>query len=82
MLSLGWVFLVVGFFGLALPIIQGILFMAIGLFLLSRESPYVKEKLHVLNVKVQNLYPGIHAEFHKVKTKAEEFVDKILGKKE
>ncbi|MBU0952358.1 MAG: ABC transporter permease [Elusimicrobia bacterium] len=80
-LVLGWFFLVIGVAGLVLPILQGILVMAIGLFLLSRESGYIKEKLHIINVKVQNRFPEIHAEFHKVRTKAEEFVNKILGNK-
>ncbi|MFH0807961.1 MAG: PGPGW domain-containing protein [Elusimicrobiota bacterium] len=80
-LVLGWFFLVIGVAGLVLPFLQGILFIVIGLFLLSRESGYIKEKLHIINVKVQNRFPEIHAEFHKVRTKAEEFVNKILGNK-
>jgi uncharacterized protein len=37
-LALGWIFIVLGFIGLFLPFLQGILFMIIGLALLSRES--------------------------------------------
>jgi len=43
--GLGWVFLVLGFFGLFLPILQGILFLAIGMVLLSYESPWFRKKL-------------------------------------
>ena len=34
----GWTFIVLGVLGLFLPILQGILFLLIGLFLLSKES--------------------------------------------
>ena len=33
--GLGWIFMVLGVFGLFLPILQGILFLAIGMVLLS-----------------------------------------------
>jgi uncharacterized membrane protein YbaN (DUF454 family) len=42
MLGLGWVFIVLGILGLFLPILQGILFIAIGLIILSRRSPRVR----------------------------------------
>lgn len=42
MLSLGWGFIVLGILGLFLPILQGILFLAIGLVILSRRSPRVR----------------------------------------
>ena len=38
-LGLGWLFIVLGILGLFLPILQGILFLAIGLVLLAGESP-------------------------------------------
>ena len=42
LLGLGWVFIVLGILGLFLPILQGILFLAIGLVILSRRSPRVR----------------------------------------
>lgn len=42
MLGLGWFFIVLGILGLFLPILQGILFLAIGLVILSRRSPRVR----------------------------------------
>ncbi len=42
MLVLGWIFIVLGILGLFLPILQGILFLAIGLVILSRRSPRVR----------------------------------------
>src|SRR3546814_19191201 len=38
----GWAFIVLGVLGLVLPILQGFLFLAIGFYLLSLESPRVK----------------------------------------
>ena len=42
MLALGWVFIFLGILGLFLPILQGILFLAIGMVILSRRSPRVR----------------------------------------
>ena len=80
LLVLGWVLLVVGTAGLVLPVIQGILCMVIGLFLLSRESPYIREKLRAISEKIRERFPEFHREFEKVKEKAREYADKILGK--
>ena len=41
----GWFFIVLGILGLFLPILQGILFLAIGSYLLSLESPWVRQKM-------------------------------------
>ena len=45
---LGWAFIMLGVIGLFLPILQGILFLAIGMVLLSRESPWIGNKLVLL----------------------------------
>ncbi len=37
--ALGWCFLVLGVLGLFLPILQGVLFLLVGVFLLSMVSP-------------------------------------------
>lgn len=41
-LASGWFFVVLGVVGLVLPILQGFLFLAIGFYLLSLESPRVR----------------------------------------
>jgi hypothetical protein len=46
---LGWLFVILGIAGLVLPVLQGILFLMIGLYLLSREYQWAQrwlEKLH------------------------------------
>jgi len=42
LLGLGWLFILLGVAGLFLPVLQGVLFLCIGLILLSRRSPRVR----------------------------------------
>lgn len=54
-LAAGWVFIVLGFLGLFLPVLQGILFLLIGLYLLSRKSPRAKKFLR----RLQQRFPAL-----------------------
>jgi uncharacterized protein len=54
LLILGWLFVLLGIAGLFLPLLQGILFIFIGLIILSKESKIAKNILHHLKEK----YPG------------------------
>ena len=56
-ISIGIVFIVLGFIGLFLPILQGILFLLIGLFLLAPYSPFLRSQLD----KLKRKYPGAYA---------------------
>ena len=69
----GCFFLLLGFIGLFLPIIQGVLCMLFGLFLLSRKSLTAKKLLDRLSHK----YPRLAAELHKARGKAEVYWAKI-----
>ena len=51
LLVLGWSFIFLGIIGLFLPFLQGILFMLIGLVILSKESKTAKYYLHKLKEK-------------------------------
>ena len=42
LLGLGWIFILLGIAGLFLPVLQGVLFLCIGLILLSRRSKRVR----------------------------------------
>lgn len=44
-LVLGYLFLALGVVGLVLPFLQGVLFIVVGLLLLSREAPWAKRAL-------------------------------------
>ena len=70
-LFFGIVFLILGVLGLALPFLQGILFIAIGLLLLSVYSPTVRTFLDRHTVR----YPKLHQTVLKV----EDWIKRILG---
>ena len=61
-LSLGVIFIVLGLVGLVLPFLQGFLFIAIGLLLLSLYSPTVRRWVD----KHTKKYPKLHATVEKV----------------
>lgn len=44
-IALGYAFLLLGVVGLFLPILQGVLFIVVGLLLLSRHSPWARRLL-------------------------------------
>lgn len=54
-LVLGWTLIGFGVIGLFLPVLQGVLFILIGLYVLSRESETARRRLHQMREK----YPRI-----------------------
>lgn len=66
------VFLVVGVIGLVLPVLQGVLFIAIGLILLSLYSPTVRVWMDRRTLRFPKL--------HKAVREIEEWVVKIIGR--
>ncbi len=71
-IALGIFFLLLGLVGLVLPVLQGWLFIIIGLLLLSAYSPTLRQWIQDRTVK----YPKIHAWVGKV----EGWIEKIIGK--
>ena len=71
-LSLGVAFIIFGLVGLVLPFLQGFLFLAIGLLLLSLYSPTIRAWMDKHTVR----YPKLHA----MVAKAEEWVVKVIGR--
>lgn len=74
LLVLGWGFILVGIAGLFLPVIQGILCLLIGLFILSSEYVWA----HKLLGKLKARFPKIAAQFEKAKEKAEVWISRTL----
>ena len=74
----GWGFILLGILGLFLPILQGILFLLVGLFLLSEESPWAKRMLD----KLKERFPNVSRKFDEAKAKAKEFQLNIFKKKQ
>ena len=56
-LMLGWIFILLGIAGLFLPVLQGILFLLIGLIILSTEYVWA----HKLLTKMKTRFPRVAA---------------------
>lgn len=74
----GWGFIILGIAGLFLPILQGILFILVGLYLLSSESPWAARLL----LRIRERFPKISKKFDEAKTKAREVQTRMFSKKE
>ncbi len=66
---IAFVFLIAGILGLFLPFLQGIIFLIIGLYLLSLISPSIRRRLHELGQR--------HSVVGKVLAKLETFNERI-----
>ena len=75
-LMVGWSFVLLGIVGLFLPILQGILFILIGLFILSSEYVWAHYLLERLKVR----YPRLSAVAHNAKERAQQWMAKITGR--
>ena len=69
----GWFFVVLGVLGIFLPILQGILFLAVGFYLLSLESPWAHRKIEQMRMK----YPRLGATFDQARLKAAHYARKL-----
>lgn len=73
----GWTFILLGIAGLFLPILQGILFITIGLIILSTEYVWA----HHLLQKLRARFPRIAHMSEEAKVKAERWMDRIVHRK-
>ncbi len=73
-LLLGWVFIVLGIAGLFLPVLQGILFLLIGLIILSTEYVWA----HKLLTKAKARFPKIAIHADAAHQRAERVMDRWL----
>lgn len=60
-LAVGWSFVVLGVAGLVLPILQGILFLAIGFSILATEMPWAERQLHRLRQRFPRAADSVDA---------------------
>lgn len=72
--TLGWGFLVLGVLGLFLPVLQGVLFLAIGLVILSTEQAWA----HRLLTWLRGRFPGFAHVVDQARTQSERWVHKVL----
>ena len=76
-LALGWFFIFLGILGLFLPILQGILFLTIGLILLSLESEWAAGKLDWLKTR----YPRFGKTYDEADRRAMRLWERLRGRK-
>ena len=75
-LAAGWFFIVLGILGLFRPILQGILFLAIGAYLLSLELPWAQRAIE----KSRRRYPRLSRIFDAAQVRAAQLVRRIRRK--
>jgi len=73
-LIVGWSFILLGIVGLVLPFLQGVLFILIGLFILSSQYAWAR----LLLSKLRKRFPGIVRAAHIAAAKAAEWLKRIF----
>lgn len=76
-LAAGWLFVLLGILGLFLPILQGILFLAIGFYLLSLESP----RVHRMMERVRERYPRLGGTMDEARLRAARIARRIRARR-
>lgn len=75
-LVLGWACILLGIAGLFLPVLQGVLFLLIGLFILSTEYVWAHKLLH----RLRQRFPAVAAQFDKAKVRAEAWMSRMWNR--
>lgn len=73
MLGLGYGLLVLGVLGLFLPVLQGVLFLIVGLIILSRHAPWAERLLARLKAR----FPRLGSVFTRGEQLAERWIHKL-----
>lgn len=71
----GWTFILLGIVGLFLPILQGVLFLLVGLIILSSEYVWA----HRLLTKLRERFPKLGRTADRATAKAAEWLRRISG---
>ncbi len=75
-IAVGWAFLVLGVLGLFLPVLQGVLFIAIGLGILATEQEWAHTLLH----RLRRRFPRFAEAFDRGRHTAESWLRRIAGR--
>jgi uncharacterized protein len=75
-LVVGWAFILLGIAGLFLPVLQGILFLLIGLIILSSEYVWA----HHLLRRLRERFPGVTQHAERAKERAHVWLRRITGR--
>ena len=74
----GWFCIFLGVLGIFLPILQGILFLLIGLFILSRVSPRIRLFRQKLKARARVRYPKWTGTFEEAEARGRRMVNRVL----
>jgi len=72
-LIIGWSFIILGVIGLFLPVLQGILFLLLGLYILAKRSRLARQLVKSLSRR----FPGIALQLKEAQHKGEAFLEKV-----
>ncbi|MGI6144450.1 MAG: hypothetical protein GX092_06990 [Clostridia bacterium] len=75
-LALGWLMLILGIIGCFLPFLQGILFLLIGLYILSKRTIWAQRVLG----KIRRRLPRLSGKMEQARWKGERFIARIEKK--
>jgi uncharacterized membrane protein YbaN (DUF454 family) len=76
LLAVGWMFILLGIAGLFLPVLQGVLFLFIGLIILSSEYLWA----HHLLRRLRERFPGVAKHADHAKERAHAWLQRISGR--
>jgi uncharacterized membrane protein YbaN (DUF454 family) len=74
LLLLGWGFIVLGIIGLFLPILQGVLFLIVGLIILSSEYVWARKLL----LKIRSRFPEFTHRLDEAAKKAQQWAGNVF----
>ncbi|HEV2116114.1 MAG TPA: PGPGW domain-containing protein [Terriglobales bacterium] len=74
-LLLGWAFVLLGIAGLFLPVLQGVLFLLIGLIILSSEYLWAQKLLQ----RLRNRFPGVVRKSDEAQARAARWMRRMFG---
>ncbi|HKS73921.1 MAG TPA: PGPGW domain-containing protein [Terriglobales bacterium] len=77
-LFLGWGFILLGVIGLFLPILQGVLFLIVGLVILSSEYAWAHDLLQKIRIR----FPKASSRLDEATAKAHQWMDKLFHRKQ
>ncbi len=73
--AIGYLFLLLGVLGMVLPVLQGFLFLAVGMIILAKTAPWAKRLLD----RFRKRHPRVGALIDQAETKVEDWGRKVAG---
>ena len=71
----GWAFILLGLLGIVLPVLQGVIFLLIGLYILSTISPWAARLL----IRLRKRFPRVSDQFERARPRAKAVLARIAA---